>query len=225
MSSTLVHVALAGLLAAALLGEAYDRRAVAVVLGVTAAADLDAFAAFFTTAGHRTLSHTFLIPIAAGAVVYWDTALRAESTLRARYGARGVRVAWVAVLAYAISAVGLDFVTGGVNALFPLHDQLYVLDGKIELSSKRGIVQTFVETPSDSGSGGVPQPTSTGSSENVTVTTGVDPEPGGGVEDISVERIVPVVRSGWELLVLFVGAGVTVARFWLPQSLSGEVEE
>jgi hypothetical protein len=217
MPSTLVHAALAGLLAAALLGEAYDRRAVAVVLGVTAAADLDAFAAFVTTAGHRTLLHTFLLPVAAGAILYWDTGLRAGSTLRARYGARGVRVAWVTVLAYAVSAVGLDFVTGGVNPLFPLHDQLYVLDGKIELSSKQGIVQTFVETSDDSG--GAPAPTAIGSSENVTVTTGVDPEPGGGVEDVSVERIVPVVRAGWQLLVMLVGAGVTAARFALPHTL------
>jgi hypothetical protein len=220
MPSTLVHVAFAGLLAAALLGEVYDRRAVAVVLGTTAAADLDAFAAFVTTAGHRTLLHTFLLPIAAGAILYWDTGLRAGSTLRARYGARGVRVAWVTVLAYAVSAVGLDFVTGGVNPLFPLHDQLYVLDGKIELSSEQGIIQTFVETSSDSG--GVPEPTAIGSSENVTVTTGVDPEPGGGVENVSVERIVPVVRSGWQLLVLLVGTGVTAARFALPHALSGE---
>ena len=222
MPSTLVHVAFAGLLAAALLGAAYDLRALLVVLAVTAVPDLDAFGAFLFAGAHRALLHTFLIPLAAAGVLLVDTRLRGESGLRARFGARGVRVAWVGVLAFAVAGIGFDFVTNGVNALYPLVDQFYVLNGKLELSTTEGLVQTFIEVPSEGatasggGSGGsVPAPESVGTTENVTYTTAVDPEPADGVESGPVERVFPVVRSGWQLLVVLAGAVTVTARFGL----------
>jgi hypothetical protein len=219
MPSTLVHVAFAGLLAAALLGAAYDLRALLVVLAVTAVPDLDAFGAFLFSGAHRALLHTFLIPLVAAGCVLVDTRLRERSGLRARAGPRGVRVTWVGILAFAVAGIGLDFVTNGVNALYPLVDQFYVLDGKLELSTTEGLVQTFVEVPAETGSAGgngsVPAPESVGTTENVTYTTGVDPEPDPGVESGPVERVFPVVRSGWQLLVLLAGTVTALARFRL----------
>jgi len=75
MPSTVVHVALAALLAAALLGAAYDLRSLAVVLAVTAAPDLDAFGAFLFAGAHRALLHTFLIPLVVATAVLVDCLL------------------------------------------------------------------------------------------------------------------------------------------------------
>lgn len=210
-------MAFAGMLAAAFLGAAYDRRAVLVVLAVTALPDLDSFVALVSTAGHRTVLHNFVVPAAAALALWADTRVRDRSLLRGRYGPRGVRVAWVAIVAYAVAGVGLDMVSGSVNPLYPIHDQFYALEGKIELSDRRGVVQTFVETGGD---GGVPAPEGLGSSREVNLSTGVDPDPDGSETDP--ERIFPIVRAGWQLLVLVVGTAVTLARFRVSQSLPDE---
>lgn len=216
MAGTVVHMAFAGLLAAALLGAAYDRRAVLLVVGVAALPDLDSFIALVSAGTHRAALHNFVIPAAAAGLLLADTRLRGDSLLRIRYGRYGVRVAWVAIVAYAVAGVGLDMVAGGVNPLYPLFDQFYVLDGKIELSDQRGIVQTFVETSSSSGNS-VPAPQSLGSTTEFSYSTGVDPDPGG--TETNPERIFPVVRAGWQLLVLVVGTVVTLARFRVSHDL------
>lgn len=218
MAGTVVHLAFSGMIAAGFLGAAYDRRSLLVVLGVTALPDLDSFIALVSVAGHRTVLHTFVIPITAALVLWADTRLRDRSLLRRRWGAWGVRVAWVSVLAYAVSAIGLDMVRAGVNALWPVHDQFYVLDGKIELSDQQGVIQTFVEFGGEDGS--VPSPESVGSSQEINYSTGIDPDPSGEVADP--ERIFPVVRAGWELVLLLVGTTVTAARFYVPFSLPDE---
>jgi len=224
MPSTLVHVAFAGLLAAGLLGAAYDLRALTVVLVAAALPDLDTFGVFLFSGAHRALLHTFLIPLVAAGVVAVDTRLRERSALRDRFGPRGVRVTWVAILAFGAAGIGLDFVTNGVNALYPLVDQFYVLDGKFELSTTEGLVQTFVEVPDPTeggaANGGVPAPEGVGTSENVTYTTGVNPAPNPDVESGSVERVFPVVRSGWQLLVVLASSLTVLARF----RLGGDLE-
>lgn len=214
MPSTVVHLAFAGMIAAALLGPAFGRRALLVVLVVTALPDLDAFVALVSTAGHRTALHTFVFPaVVAGGVLY-DTRIRDRSWLRTTLAGHGVRVAWVSVICLVVAGIGLDlFSAGGANPLWPLHDQLYVIDGKLELSSRRGIVQTFVDFSTDSG---VPEPPSLGSSEEVTITTGIDPSPAEGEEPV--DRIFPIARAGWQLLLLIVGTAVTAARFYAPDA-------
>jgi hypothetical protein len=218
MAGTVVHLAFSGMLAAAFLGAAYDRRSLLVVLAVTAVPDLDSFVALVSVAGHRTVLHTFVVPLSTALLLWVDTRVRDRSLVRRRWGAWGVRVAWVSVLAYAVSAIGLDAVRGGVNAFWPLHDQFYVLDGKVELSDQRGLVQTFLEW--GGGEGSVPAPDGLGSSREINYSTGVDPDPSGRATDP--ERVFPVVRAGWELVVLLVGTAVTWARFHVPHDLSDE---
>lgn len=209
MPSTLVHVAFAGMLAAALLGPYYDRRAVLVVFAFTALPDLDSFIALVSVAGHRTVLHTFLVPVGLAVLLAADTHLREESFVRRRWGQWGIAVGWMSIIGYAVAGIGLDFVEAGVNLLWPLHDQFYVLDGKVELSDQRGVIQTFVDLSPDEG--GAPAPESRGSSQEVNVSTGVDPDPSGTEENP--ERIFPVVRAGWQLWLLLVGSAVTAARF------------
>ncbi|MEF8785415.1 MAG: metal-dependent hydrolase [Haloarculaceae archaeon] len=217
MTGTIVHMAFAGMIAAAFLGEAYDHRALAVVFGVTILPDLDSFIALISTAGHRTVLHNFVIPAVAGALL-WADLRREESWLRARWGARGVRIAWVSVVCYAVAAVGLDIVSGSINPLYPIHDQFYTVEGKFVVSDQRGVVQTFVETGGESGS--IPSPEPQGSSQDVNLSTGVDPDPSGQESDP--ERIFPIVREGWQLVVLLAGTAVTLARFRVSHALSEE---
>jgi hypothetical protein len=193
---------MAGLVGTALLGQAFDRRAIAVVVAVTALPDLDALAGLYLAGAHRALLHTFLFPGLLAAVLAVETR-RPGSFLRARAGDRGVRVAWVAVVALFVAGLLPDLFTNGVNVLYPVHDAFYTVNGELLVSNQRGLVQTFVDlSPS------APTPTTS----DVHYSTVVDPQPGG--EPADVERTVYLVQSGWELLVVFAGLGVVAARLW-----------
>jgi hypothetical protein len=202
MPSTLVHVAMAGLVGTALLGQAFDRRAIAVVAAVTALPDLDAVAGLYLTGAHRALLHTFLFPGLLAVVLAAETR-RPESLLRARVGDHGVRVAWVSVVALFVAGLLPDLFTNGVNVLYPVHDAFYTVNGELLVSNQRGVVQTFVDlSPS------APAPTT----DQIHYSTVVDPQP--GTEPVDVERTVYLVQSGWELLVVLAGVGVVTARLW-----------
>jgi len=218
MPSLLVHLALSGMVAAVLLGEAFDWRSLSVVLAATALADFDTFLGLVSAVGHRTAFHTLVLPVVAGLTLWADLRLRETSAVRGRWGPRGVRIAWVTVLAYAVSAIGLDLVTGGVNLLYPLHDQFYRLDGRLLYSTTRGVVQTFVDLNPETGP--IPAPEGLGTASEVHVGTAIDPRK--GPEPKNVERIVPVVQSGWQLLLLVAGTGVTLARLFVSPTLPEE---
>jgi len=211
MPSTIVHMAFAGMVAAGLLGTAFDRRSVLLVLAAIALIDLDAFIPLILPFGHRAVLHNLVIPIAGLVVLLLDGHVREESYILERWGAWGYRVVWVTLLCYAVAGVLLDLTDGIVNLLWPIHDQFYSLDGRIELSDQQGIVQTFIEF----GNGdGPPTPEAVGSTEEVEVTTGVDPgEP--AEPDQDPERIFPVIGATWELVVFLTGTFVTAMRLRL----------
>jgi hypothetical protein len=215
MPSTLVHLALAALISSALLGDAFDRKSVFIVLAVTTIPDLDSFIALYATVGHRAALHNLVIPMTAAMVLWVDLRYREVSTLFSRWGHWGVRVAVVSIVCYAVAGVLVDLTDGIVNLFWPVHDQFYALSGEIELSDQRGIVQTFFET-----SDGSPAPDTVGTTDDVTVTTGVDPGPAEGETDP--ERLFPVVGATWELLLILTGTAVTLARAWFPQELPEE---
>ena len=203
MPSTVVHVALAALVGAALLGADYNRRSVAVVVAAGALPDLDAFAGLVLVGAHRALLHTLFLPVAVAGLIVYDAWVGHESHIRARYGDRGVRVAWVATAALLLCGILPDLFTNGVNAFYPLHDAFYSVNGRLELSTQRGVVQTFVEF-------GPEQELLT--TRTVHYVTGVDPSP--GVEPANVERRFLVLSSGMDLLLVLLGAFVTGARLW-----------
>jgi inner membrane protein len=201
MPSSVVHLAFAGVVAAALLGTTFDRRALAVVLVAVAIPDLDSFI-LFSDAGHRTVLHNLWVAVVPATLLFVDLRVREESFVRGRWGARGVRIAWVAVVCYLVAHLALDAADGYVNLLWPLHDQFYTLDGSIELSNERGIVNTFSD-------GGVPLLDARGTSSEQQITTGIDPGDG------NTERVFPVIRAGWQLVVLVGGTVVTAMRLAL----------
>jgi len=227
MPSTLVHVAFGAIIVTALLRSSWGWKPVFLLLFVVAAADLDTFSGMFIDGGHRSVGHTLLLPAGAAALLLVDTRLRErlpyldhESWLARRYGPAGVEVAWVGVAAYLFAAIGLDFVMsgqfGGVNLLYPLHDQFYRLDGRAFYSTTDGFVQTFVEFTTEQTSDGGTQNTvdagQRGTSEEVHISNPVEPEDG-KTQQVE-ERIFPLVAAGWELWMVVTGAFTLAARTW-----------
>jgi membrane-bound metal-dependent hydrolase YbcI (DUF457 family) len=205
MPSTVVHLAFAGLLAAALLDDAFSRRSLAAVFAVVIFADLDVFVGLVVPGAHRAAFHTLLLPVVAGGLLYVD-ARRDRSWLRARFGDHAPRVAWTAVAAFVFAAVGLDLFTNwGANPFYPLVDQFYSVGGTLEYSTQRGLVQTFVEI-----GGPDPGPEQLGSTADYHVNSGIDPTR--GAEPENVDRVFPVAQSGWQLLLVLTSPVVLWAR-------------
>jgi inner membrane protein len=144
MPSTVVHVALAGLVGTALLAEQFDGKAVLVVMAATALVDFDVFVGFWIDGAHRAAFHNLLVPLLGSALLWWDLRYRNRSHLRSRWGARGVRIGWVSVVAVTFAGIGLDAFLNGVNLFYPLHDQFYTFSGKVYYSTEEGFVQTLV---------------------------------------------------------------------------------
>ncbi|MGQ4554852.1 metal-dependent hydrolase [Halobellus sp. GM3] len=218
MPSTLVHIALALLLAAGLLGEEFDGPSALVVTGATALPDLDVALEPFVSGAHRSVGHTLLLPAAGFAVLLWDVRRGERSYVRRRYGARGVRVAFVAVFCVFGAAIVPDMVVGGVNAFYPLHDAFYTVDGRLFYSTDRGWVQTFIERSP----GATAEPRTT---RNFAFRTVLDAEPTLGVDQTGsggdsgdaperVERIFPVAMTGFRAWLLPLSAVVTGVRLW-----------
>ncbi|WP_336339039.1 metal-dependent hydrolase [Haloarcula brevis] len=228
MPSLVVHYAFVGLLAATLLGAAFDRRSLLLSILVVTFPDVDAFIGLYWQAGHRAATTNLVIPAVLAVVVAVDLYVREDSYIKGRWGAYGVRVSWFCVVVYAVGHVLLDLITGGANLFWPFYDQFYQLSGHLELSSQRGIVQTFVELPEpSSGSGGAgggsggSTTQAMGNSSEVQMSTGIDPNPG-EPEPESVDRVFPIARSGWELVVLVVGTLATAARLRIGHDLPDE---
>jgi hypothetical protein len=204
MPSTVVHVALAGLVGTALLGDEFDARAIAVVMVATAFIDLDVFLGWYFIGTHRAAFHTLLLPGAAAALVYYDTHISDESRILSRWGTYGTRVAWTTIAAVTLAGIGPDLTFNGVNLFYPLHDQFYAFDGELYYSTDDGVVQTFVDL----------EESARGTTDETQFYTGVDPEPSATGADTggeaSPERIFPVVANGDQLIVV-VASAVTVA--------------
>lgn len=204
MPSTVVHVALGCLLAAALLTEYFDARAVAVVAAIVIFPDLDVFVGMVIPGTHRAAFHTLLVPLGLGVALSYDTRIRDQSWVRGRWGEWGTRVAWVALVAYVVAAIGPDLFVNGVNLLYPIHDQFYDFSGRLYYSSQDGLVQTMVEWHK-------PEQT-VQTTANTHYSTGVDPKRGS--EPKQVERIFPIAWTGLRFLLVVSGYGIVAWRLW-----------
>lgn len=207
MPSLVVHMAFAGLLAAGLLGSAFDERSLLLVLGTTFFADTDVFLGYVIQGAHRSAFHNILLPLAVAGIAYYDLEHRDESWLRAKFGQTAPRVLGTTLVIYVLAAIGLDFVTGGVNLFYPVHDQFMYMNGQFFLSNQQGLVQTFVDL-----SHGSISAHTVGSTKTVHMGSGFDTTP--GHDPSSVERIFPVVGSGWQLLLLVTSSVVVGSRLW-----------
>lgn len=210
MPSTVVHVGLAALIAAALLRDHFDTRSLVIVMATTAFLDIDTILGMWIEGGHRAILHNIWIPVVLTVLLAWDTRVRPQSILRARYGDWGVRTAWVSIVAITFAHILLDAFYNGVNLFWPLHDQFYDLSGHLWITDQRGLVQTFVTIEFVDGLPRISEETAIGSTSDVHYRTGVDPGPDA---DPDTERIFPIAESG-ELFIIAV-TGYLVAGYRL----------
>jgi len=209
MAPTLVVAAVAGLLAAALLGPAFDRRSVAIVVGAAIVPDVDAAISLAIHGTTNAALHTLFLPAAAAAAIYWDTERRDRSWLRRRWGWWGIRTAWVAVSAYAVAGIGLDLCSpAGANLLWPLHDRFYAVSGRLLYSTQDGLIQSYVAIGDD----GLLSIGSVGTTETHHVATWINPTPDTGI-DTGVERRATIVGAGWHVILILTAAAVLAIRF------------
>ncbi|WP_253736821.1 metal-dependent hydrolase [Halohasta salina] len=200
MPPTLVSVAIGVLLGGALLGAAFDRRSLAVVGVAAALPDADVFVSLLLPGATNAALHTIVIPTIAAALIYYDTTRRNRSWLRERYDWYGVRVAWVAIAAYAVAGIGVDlFSTESVALFYPLSDRYYAIVGKFVLSTQEGIVQTYLTV----GDGwlGLASPGTTGTHH---VSSWLNPGDG--------ERRLRLIESGWQAVVVLTAAAAVPAK-------------
>jgi hypothetical protein len=211
MAPTLLNAALGALLAAALLGPAFDGRSVAVVVAAALLPTLDAVASLAMSGATNALAHNVWIPLALAGLLHWDTALRDRSALRGRYGWRGVRVGWVALAGFAVAGVAPDLFSGpGINLLYPVEDAYYVVDGLLLFSTQDGVVQTFVSATGD-GPGRLPFE-SLGTTETHAIGTWVNPDGRPGLAP-GAEREFVVVDAGWQAVVVASAVASLAVRF------------
>ena len=211
MAPTLVSAAVGALLAAALLGFAFDRRAVAVVVAAALVPSLDAVASLAVPGATNALLHAVWLPLLAGGLLYWDATLRPESTLRERWGRRGVRVAWVALASLVVAGIGSALFAGeGAALLYPLEDARYVVRGRLSYSTREGIVQTFLALGAE-GPGILPI-TSVDGAVADPVASWLNPDGRPGL-DPGADREVRFVDGGWQLVVVAAAAATLAVRF------------
>lgn len=224
MPSSIVHAAFAFLLAVGLLGRFYDRWALAVVFVIVLVPELDTAIGLVMDGAHRTVLHNMVLGTVLGGVLYWETS-REESRIYGRWGARGVRIAWVGLFVHTFSHLSLDWAhLSGINVLWPLRDRFFTLDGELALSTTDGIVQTFVEISEDpetgrraidAGQGGTTADTHVANPAQPSA----EPEPG------PVDRRFPIAVRGWQLYLVLTGAFALVAkRFQRPRPSETEGE-
>ncbi|QLK26392.1 metal-dependent hydrolase [Natrinema zhouii] len=206
MPSTVVHVAFAGLLGVALLGDEFDTRAILLVMGCSALLDLDTLIGIVVPGTHRAALHNVWLVLVPAAVLLWDGAVREESIARKRWGESAPRIAWVTLAALLFAHILFDAFFNGVNLLWPVHDRFYDLSGSLLVTDQRGLVQTFVELDP----GGLAESTARGTTENTHYRTGFDPardEPATGVE-----RIFPIAATGERFVLTVAGFTAVIVR-------------
>lgn len=210
MPSTLVHIALGGLLGTALLGDAFDRRTICIVMAVAAIPDLDTLLGIWLPGAHRAYLHSIVWPVLLAGLLAWETTLRPHSSVRRRVGDSSVRLAWVSLFVVIFAHSLYDGAVNGVNLFWPLQDRFYDLSGQLLVSSDRGIIQTFIEFGPD---GGMIE----GTTATTHYYTGLDPTR--GAEPAGVERIFHIVQSGERLLLTVAGFGIVGYRLLVAQQV------
>ncbi|MFC6973493.1 hypothetical protein ACFQL1_00560 [Halomicroarcula sp. GCM10025709] len=229
MPSLVVHYAFVGLLAATLLGAAFDRRSLLLALAVVTFPDIDSFIALFSEVGHRAALTNLVIPAMLAALLVIDLHVREESLIRARWGLRGQSGVVLCVrlrgrtrpvrrcqrwreppLADPRPVLSVQ---GTARTVYPAGDRPDLRRDGHERGSGGG--------SGGSGGGGLPTPNAMGNSSEIQMDTAVDPDPS-GTADGPVDRIFPVARGGWQLYLLVVGTLATASRFLVGHDLPEE---
>ncbi len=211
MPSLLAHGGLALLLAIGLLGRDYAEEGLTLILVILVFPELDTVLGLAIQGAHRTVFHNLVLPAVLAILLAWDDT-RGVRRVRRRFGAAGVRIAWVALLVHTFAHAFLDWThLEGINLLWPLHDQFFKLEGELYLSSTDGLVQTFIDISTDPQTGEQAIDAGGGGSRTETqVANPVQPEP--EAEPEPAERQFLLVNQGWQLYLVLVGLLTVLAR-------------
>lgn len=208
MPPTVVHAALAGLLAAGVFGRRLTARRAAVVVGAGVLPDLDAALAVVWPGAHGAVLHTVFLPAGAAGLLYYDAHHRDRSLVRDRWGTAGVALAWTALVAWVVAGLALDLCNVDAAAvLWPLDRRYFVVVGQLVYFSQDGLLQTFVGFQLD-----WPPVVVDAAGAGHFVATPFDVRPGPDPADAV--RVVQLVESGWQLLVVAVGTVGVAASVW-----------
>ena len=200
MPPTLLSLAVGALVGVALLGGAFDRRSLAVVVIAAGLPDLDAVLDVVGIGATNATLHSVFVPLAAASVVYYDTEVRERSWIRQQFGWYGVRVAWVAIAAYAVAGIGPDlFSTESVALIYPLSDRYYALVGRFTLSTQDGIIQTYVGFEN-----GWLDIASPGTVESHRIETWLSPA--------GEERRLSLIETGWQAIIVVTALAAVPAK-------------
>ena len=213
MATALVNAAVGALLAAALLGAAFEPRAVAVVVAAAVLPTLDAAASLVVPGATNALFHAVWLPLLAGVTLYWDAALRpdGESRLRRYGGSHAVRTAWVALASFVVAGIAPALFAGdGAALLYPIEGARYVFEGRLGFSTREGVVQTFLAF--DAAGPGVLPIESVGTAAGDPVASRINPDGRPGL-DPGTDRELRLVETGWQLVVVVAAAAVFAVRF------------
>jgi membrane-bound metal-dependent hydrolase YbcI (DUF457 family) len=211
MPSLIAHAGLALLLTIGLLGRYYSKKALALILIMLVVPELDTVLGLAVDGAHRTVFHNLVLPGVLAILLAWDNT-RGNGWVRGRFGAAGVRIAWVALLVHTFAHAFLDWThLEGINLLWPLHDQFFKLEGELYLSSTDGLVQTFIDITTDPKTGEQTIDAGGGGSRTETqVVNPVQPEP--EAEPKPAEWRFLLVNQGWQLYLVLVGLFTVLAR-------------
>ncbi|MFQ3283659.1 MAG: inner membrane protein [Natronomonas sp.] len=211
MPSSVVHAAVAAVLAVGLLGRFYDRQALAIVVAIVLVPELDTALGLVIAGAHRTVLHTMGLSAVATPLLYWETT-REGSWIRGRWGARGVRIAWVCLVVHTFAHIAFDWThLEGINLIWPAVDRFFVLEGEMYVSASEGFVQTFVDIARDPETGrGVIDAGQGGTRAETHVSNPAQPDP--QPDPGPVDRRFPIAVRGWQLHLLLTGASVMAAR-------------
>lgn len=202
MPSAVIHLGIAGLIAAALLSKHFDTRAVAVVWGVVLIPEIDVILGLWFDGAHRAYMHNIWIVVIPAVALWWDVRVRNRSFVRERWGDWGVRVSGVALVALLFGHILLDAFYNGVNLFWPIHDAFYDLDGELQYSTTDGFIQTFIDL-SD------PDASVRGTTDDTHYRTGIDPAPPGETAE---ERTFFLLNNGSLAILALTGFLVTAYR-------------
>ena len=140
MPSTLVHLAIGGLVAVALLREEFGWWSLGAVLAFAALPDVDTFIGLILPGSHRSLLHSLFVPIGLGVLLVWDVR-REESLLVDRFSGHGARVGAVANLALAYMNPGnYDEGLRWLSSQLELAQENQDKQGMAQLHTNMGIV-------------------------------------------------------------------------------------
>lgn len=226
MPSTVVQVGLALLIGVGLLGTYYDRRAVVFLAAVVLLPDADTLLGLVVDGAHRTLFHNGVLPAVAMVVLFWETHYREVSWIRLQVGNYGTRLLWVGFFVHLFAHVFLDWThLEGVNMLWPLHDQFFLLEGEAYYSTAEGFVQTFVEVFEDPDTGQQSVDVGGGGTREETHVSNpaqpsAEPSP-----DEPVDRRFPIAVQGWQLYLVVAGLFAAVAKQFQSPPASGSNDE